>query len=320
MSDRGGDKRVLLADIGGTNARFAVLDGAELGPVAHIPAAGHAAFADALRTYLEIAGGRIDAAVLAVAGVVSGERCALTNNPWVVDAAELRAAFGFSRVRLINDFEAIAWALPHFPARDLVRIGGGDPAPDAPLAVLGPGTGLGVAAYLPQGGGRVLNSEGGHATLAGSSPREDAVIAHLRQRFGHASAERALSGPGLENLYHAIAALDGVAVPARDAAAISKAARSGECPVCRAALDMFCAMLGDVAGNLALTFGARGGVYIAGGIVPRLNEELVRSAFRTRFDGKGRMRAYVEPIPVNVVMHQDPAFVGLKALAQAIIA
>jgi glucokinase len=109
-------------------------------------------------------------------------------------------------------------------------------------------------------------------------------------------------------------------VPARDAAAISKAARSGECPVCRAALDMFCAMLGDVAGNLALTFGARGGVYIAGGIVPRLNEELVRSAFRTRFDGKGRMRAYVEPIPVNVVMHQDPAFVGLKALAQAIIA
>ncbi|MGN6573363.1 MAG: glucokinase [Pseudolabrys sp.] len=318
MADRGGGKRVLLADIGGTNARFAVLDGAELGPVAHIPAAEHALFAGALGAYLETAGGRFDAAVLAVAGVVSGERCALTNNPWVVDAAELQAAFGFLHVRLINDFEAIAWSLPHFPAQELFRIGGGEPVADAPRAVLGPGTGLGVAAYLPQGG--VLNSEGGHVTLAAASPREDAVIAHLRSRFGHVSAERALSGPGLENLYRAIAALDGVAVPARDAAAISQAARRGECPVCRAALDMFCALLGDVAGNLALTFGARGGVYIAGGIVPRLNEELVRSAFRTRFEEKGRMRAYVEPIPVSVVMHKDPAFVGLKALAQALFA
>jgi glucokinase len=318
MSDRGGGNRVLLADIGGTNARFAVLHGGELGPVAHIEAAAHAAFTEALAAYLDTAGGRFDAAVLAVAGVVKGERCALTNNPWVVDASELTAAFGFARVRLVNDFEAIAWALPHFPAQDLVRIGGGDPAAGAPLAVLGPGTGLGVAAYLPDGSGRVLNSEGGHVTLAGATPREDAVIAHLRQRFRHVSAERALSGPGLENLYKAIAALDGVAVPARDAAAISKAARAHECPVCRAALDMFCALLGDVAGNLALTFGARGGVYIAGGIVPKLNEELVRSAFRTRFEEKGRMRAYVEPIPVSVVMHKDPAFVGLKALAQAI--
>ena len=320
MSDRGGGKRILLADIGGTNARFALLEGAELGPVAHIPAAGHAQFAGALRAYLETAGGSIDAAVLAVAGVVAGGRCALTNNPWVVDAAELQATFGLSHVRLINDFEAIAWALSHFPARDLFRIGGGEAAAGAPLAVLGPGTGLGVGAYLPQDGGRVLNSEGGHVTLAAATPREEAVIAQLRTRFGHVSAERALSGPGLENLYRAIAALDGVAVPSRDAAAISKAARGRECPVCRAALDMFCALLGDVAGNLALTFGARGGVYIAGGIVPRLNEELVRSAFRTRFEEKGRMRAYVAPIPVHVVMHEDPAFVGLKALAQTMAA
>ena len=175
-------------------------------------------------------------------------------------------------------------------------------------------TGLGVAAYLPQGGGRVLNSEGGHATLAGSSPREDAVIAHLRQRFGHASAERALSGPGLENLYHAIAALDGVAVPARDAAAISKAARSGECPVCRAALDMFCAMLGDVAGNLALTFGARGGVYIAGGIVPRLGGYFEQSPFRRRFEAKGRFSAYVAAVPTCVILAETPALRGLATL------
>ncbi|HXD43947.1 MAG TPA: glucokinase [Pseudolabrys sp.] len=319
MSGRGGGQRVLLGDIGGTNARFAVLHGAELEPIVHIPAAAHLQFTDALRAFLS-GRERADAAVLAVAGVVDGGRCALTNNPWVVDAAELQIAFDFSRVRLINDFEAIAWALPHFSGADLCRIGGGEPAADAPIAVLGPGTGLGVAAWLPHGGGAVLTSEGGHATLAGASPREDAVIAHLRRRFGHVSAERALSGPGLENLYNAIAALDGAAVPARNAAAISQAAASGECAVCRAALDMFCALLGDVAGNLALAFGARGGVTIAGGIVPRLAEELVRSAFRTRFESKGRMRAYVEPIPVNVVMHADPAFVGLKGLARSIFA
>jgi glucokinase len=188
------------------------------------------------------------------------------------------------------------------------------------MAVLGPGTGLGVAAFVPQRGGLVLRSEGGHATLAGASPREDAVIARLRRQFGHASCERALSGPGLENLYGAIAAIDGIVVPKRNAAEISRAACAGECAVSRAALDMFCALLGDVAGNVALTFGARGGVYIAGGIIPRLADELVRSAFRTRFDAKGRMRGYVEPIPVSVVMHEDPAFVGLEGLAESAFA
>jgi glucokinase len=316
MSDR--RSRVLLADIGGTNARFAVLHGNRAGPIAHIPVAGHARFTDALAAYLGSTESGIDGAVLAVAGVVAGERCALTNNPWVVDAAELRAAFGLGHVRLINDFEAIGWALPHLAAGDLCRIGGGTAEQGAPLAVLGPGTGLGVAAFVPgDGGGSVLRSEGGHATLAGASPREDVVIAQLRKRFGHVSAERALSGPGLQNLYTAIAAIDGVAAPQRSAAAITEAARSGACAVSRAALDMFCALLGDVAGNLALTFGARGGVYIAGGIIPRLCDDLVRSAFRTRFEGKGRMRSYVEPIPVYVVMHEDPAFVGLAALAQA---
>jgi glucokinase len=316
MSDSGG-ARVLLADIGGTNARFAVLDGRELGPIVHIPVAGHPRFADALGAYLARHPlGPIDAAVLAVAGVVAGERCALTNNAWVVDAAELRDGFGIGGVRLINDFEAIAWALPHFSPIDLCRIGGGTADAEAPKAVLGPGTGLGVGAYVPDRGGLVLRSEGGHATLPGASSREDAVIAILRQSYGHVSIERALSGPGLENLYRAIAALDGVTVPARSAAAITRAACDGECPVSRSALDMFCALLGDVAGNLALTFGARGGVYIAGGIVPRLCDELLRSTFRTRFEAKGRMRNTVEPIPVYVVMHEDPAFVGLRALAE----
>jgi glucokinase len=315
MLDRGG-KRVLLADIGGTNARFAVLSGGKLSPVTHVPVAGHARFADALRAYARPGEDTFDGALLAVAGVVADERCALTNAPWVVDAAELRATFGFGWVRLVNDFEAIAWALPHLGEGDVCRIGGGAPEQGAPMAVLGPGTGLGVAGLVPQGGGFVLRSEGGHATLPSASVREDAIIAHLRREFGHVSAERALSGPGLENLYRAIALVDGVVAPARDAADITHAARTGECPVSHAALDMFCALLGDFAGNVALTFGAKGGVYIAGGIVPRLCDELMRSAFRTRFESKGRMRAFVEPIPVSVVIHDDPAFVGLKGLAE----
>jgi glucokinase len=317
MADHDGGLRTLLADIGGTNARFAVLGGGKLGPVAHIPTADHPHFAQALGAFLRQAQAKPQAAVLAVAGVVAGERCALTNSPWIVDAAELRAGFGFRDVHLVNDFEAIAWALPNLAGDDVCRIGGGTPEVGAPMAVLGPGTGLGVAAFVPLGRGLVLRSEGGHATLPGGSPREDAVIAVLRQKFGHVSAERALSGPGLENLYTAIAALDGLAVPDRDAAAISSMGSTGACPVSRAALDMFCALLGDVVGNIALTFGARGGVYIAGGIVPRLCDELMRSAFRTRFESKGRMRAYVEPIPVSVIMHADPAFIGLKALAEA---
>jgi glucokinase len=316
MSDRGGD-RVLLADIGGTNARFALLAGGELEPAVHIPVVGHGRFTDALGAYLaQQARDPIDAAVLAVAGVVAGERCALTNNAWVVDAAELRAGFGLGSVRLVNDFEAVAWALPHFLPGDVRRIGGGEVDTDAPKAVLGPGTGLGVGAYVPDRGGLVLRSEGGHATLAGASAREDAVIAVMRQWFAHVSTERVLSGPGLENLYRAIAVVDRVTVPARSAADITRAALDGECPVSRAALDMFCALLGDFAGNLALTFGARGGVYIAGGIIPRLCDELLRSGFRDRFEAKGRMRSYVEPIPVYVVTHKDPAFVGLRALAE----
>src|SRR5579875_2164586 len=208
MSDDS-EGNVLLADIGGTNARFAVMKGRELGPITYVPAAGYERFVDALKAYLDKQSerGAIKSVVLAVAGVVAGERCALTNNSWVVDAAELRAAFGFSNVALINDFEAIAWSLPKLAGADLCQIGGGAPARGAPMAVLGPGTGLGIGAYLPDASGLVLRSEGGHATLPGTFPREHAVIATLWQWFGHVSAERALSGPGLQNLYRAIAAL-----------------------------------------------------------------------------------------------------------------
>jgi glucokinase len=307
-------KRIVLGDIGGTNVRFAVLTDGALGAIAHMAVADYESFGDALAAFLARQPEPIRSAVFGVAGVVEGKRCALTNSPWVVDAAELSARFGLSDVRIVNDFEAIAWSLPKLARQDLRTLGGREPKPEAPMLVLGPGTGLGVAAYVPRGS-LVLHSEGGHSTLPGGSPREDTVIAALRRQFGHVSAERVLSGPGLESLYRAVAALDEVGVPARSAAEIAQAALAGECPVSRTALDLFCALLGEVAGNFALSFCAEGGVFIAGGIAPHIADYLPRSQFRARFEAKGRMSPYVAPIPAYLILRRDPAFLGLQALA-----
>lgn len=309
---------VVLADVGGTNVRFAVLRDRTLGPIEHMVVADYKQFADALGVFMaqQGAGGKIRRAVLGVAGAVEGEHCALTNNPWIVDAGELRGRFGFTDVHIINDFEAIAWSLPQFSSNDLRMIGGHERKVDAPMVVIGPGTGLGVAAYVPSPQGAfVVRSEGGHTTLPTQSSDEDAIVQKLREQFGHVSAERALSGPGLENLYRIIASRQSASVPVRAAAEILLAAGAGNCSVSRAALDVFCALLGTVAGNFALSFGARGGVFIAGGIAPRMRDYLAQSQFRSRFEAKGRMRPYVEKIPVFLIVHDDPAFVGLQSLA-----
>lgn len=307
-----------MADVGGTNVRFAVLKGRTLGPIEHMVVAHHKCFADALAAFMarQAAGDELHRAVFGVAGAVDGERCRLTNNPWTVDAGELRTRFGFTDVRIINDFEAIAWSLPQFSGDDLRMIGGHERKADAPMVVIGPGTGLGVAAYVPDPRGAfVVRSEGGHTTLPTQSADEDAIVRKLREQFEHVSAERALSGPGLENLYRVIASRQSASAPVRTAAEIVQAASAGNCPASRAALDAFCAFLGTVAGNFALSFGARGGVFIAGGIAPRMRDYLPQSQFRSRFEAKGRMRPYVEKVPVFLIVHEDPAFVGLQSLA-----
>lgn len=310
---------VLLADIGGTNARFALLADGITGSLAHTVVSDHRSFREALGVYLakQPEAATIRAAILAVAGAVKNGRCELTNSPWVIDAEELRAAYGFSAVRLINDFEAIAWSLPHLSGGTLLQIGGRQPVGGAPLAAIGPGTGLGMAANIPHGRSHlVLSSEGGHSTMAGSTSREDAVIAHLRRRFGHVSAERVVSGSGLENLYEALAALNGISLPQRRAAEITRDGVEGACATSRAAIEMFCAMLGTIAGNLALTLGARGGIYIAGGILRHMPDYFASSQFRARFEDKGRFRKYLEPIPAYLVLDEDVAFVGLRNLAE----
>jgi glucokinase len=309
----------LLGDIGATNARFSLLVDGALGPVSNLEVARYARFPDAVAAFLNMHRDQMPVAqaLLAVAGPVEDERCELTNRAWIIDGDELRTAFRFAGVRVLNDFAATALSLPSLTTDDLRAVGGGRAVSGAPMAVLGPGTGLGVAGLVPGAAESavVVGGEGGHATVSAASAREDAVIDYLRRHFGHVSAERVVSGAGLENLYRAIAALDRSDAPARNAAEIAKAALAGSCRTADAALHMFCALLGSFAGNIALTFGARGGVFIAGGIAPRIVEFMARSEFRRRFEDKGRLRPYLEAIPSSVIVHPAAAFIGLQALA-----
>jgi glucokinase len=307
-------KHVLLGDIGATNARFALASKDVLGQVTTFEVVKYPKFMDALTGFLDEVGLPITHAAIAVAGPVVGQHAKLTNQAWTIDADELKTSLGL-KARIINDFRAVALSLPLLRSEDLVAIGGGKIEEGAPKAVLGPGTGLGVACLANSSADPVVvTSEGGHATLAGTCDREDRIIQYLRGKFGHASAERAISGSGLENLYQAIAAVDGLIVDTQSAVEITNHALARDSEIAYEALRVFCAFLGSFAGNLALTFGAKGGVYIAGGISPRILNFLARSEFRSRFEAKGRFRSYLETIPSYVIVHPAAAFLGLQSL------
>lgn len=315
---RRSDTTFLVGDIGGTNARFALVRDGVLGPIETLPVDEFAGIAEAIEAFLARyhAGARASRAILAIASPIVGEHCLIINSGWIVDARRLRETFGFAAVRLVNDFEAIGWSIPLLKTEDVVQLGTGRREASAPAVVFGPGTGLGLACFVPGPGDPVvIGSEGGHATIASSSLREDVIIARLREKFTHVSIERVLSGAGIENLYDTLAEIDQACVPTRSAAEITRAAVEGNCAVCRGAVDLFCAFLGGVGGNLALTFAARGGVYIAGGIVPRIADIVARSAFRERFVAKGRFHDYLESIATFMIVHPNPAFVGLSFLA-----
>jgi glucokinase len=306
----------LVGDIGATNARFALLDESAAPTRLRVYACDDfPGLGEAIEAYLGAEGARPNEAALAIASPIAGDQVTLTNHPWSFSIDALRRRLALERLLVVNDFTANALAVPHLGPDGWSKIGGGSAAPRAPIAVLGPGTGLGVSGLL--WGGRdwiALAGEGGHATLPPVDDRESVVLERMRRRFGHVSAERVLSGPGLVNLYHTLAEIEGVPALPYSAAQIADR-RIGEAePLCRAALDLFCAMLGTVASNLALTLGARGGVFIAGGIVPRLGAAFAQSGFRPRFEDKGRFADYMKAIPTFVVTHPIPAFLGLAAL------
>jgi glucokinase len=307
-------ERALLGDIGGTNARFAVASKNSLGPITTFEVAKYPQFMDALATFLETVSRPVTHAVIAVAGPIIGQRAKLTNQAWTIDAGELKNSLGL-QARIVNDFQAVALSLPLLESKDLVTFGDGYVEEGAPKVALGAGTGLGVACLASSSAGPlIITGEGGHATLASICDREDKIIQILRGRFGHVSAERAISGSGLENLYQAIATVDGLTVDTQDAAQITTDALTGNCKIAQEALHMFCGFLGSFAGSLALTFGAKGGVFIAGGIAPRILEFLARSEFRDRFESKGRFRSYLEAVPTSVIVHPAAAFRGLQSL------
>jgi glucokinase len=307
----------LIADIGATNGRFALLDGkGRTLAVEHFKLANFAGIEDVIRAYLDErrASDRPKRAVLAVAAPIVGDEVTMVNRGWRFSQAALAEAFGLSRLQVVNDFAAIAWALPHLKAEHVSQIGGGSPAAQAPIAALGPGSGLGVSSVVPCADGwAVAQGEGGHVTLPAMTEEEATVIDMIHDELGHCSAERVLSGPGLVRLYQALGQLAGRGTPTVTPYDVTALAQQGE-PLARKTRAMFFAVLGTVAGNLALTLGARGGVYIAGGIVPRLVPALMESGFRERFEDKGRYRWYMQGIPTFVITDPLPAFIGLRRL------
>ena len=307
----------LVADIGGTNARFALVQAPGAAPtqLRSLRCAEHAGPEAALRAWLEDTRTRLpDCAAFGIATPIDGDAVAMTNHPWRFSIGTLRAALGLRRLTVVNDFTALALSLPALGDDDLVRVGGGEARADSARALIGAGTGLGVSGLLPAPGGWVpLQGEGGHVTLPATNAREAAVVAWLGARHGHVSAERVLSGPGLVALHEALCALDEVPHVERTAAEITEHALAGGCHHCVEALELFCALLGTVAGDLALTLGARGGLYIGGGIVPRLGDFFLRSAFRERFVAKGRFRPWLEQIPTWVILAPHAALIGASA-------
>jgi glucokinase len=307
----------LVGDIGATNARFGLAspDGAIL----HSSSFANTdldTIGKAISVYLaqtrSLATPRTGC--LAIAAPVQGDEVRMTNRLWSFSIDALRDELGFERLEIINDFTAVALALPHLRANDRLTVGAGLPVSDRPLAVLGPGSGLGTSGLIPTGlGWQPLTSEGGHMTMGPVTERESAVLQNMRRQFDHISAERCLSGPGLVNLYNALAMIDGEGAVSYTAAQITDPATAVHDSLCLEATAMFCEMLGTVASNLALVLGAQGGVYIAGGIVPRLGARFAESGFRSRFETKGRFSDYLAAIPTYVVTHPLPAFLGCAA-------
>jgi glucokinase len=314
---------MLLADIGGTNVRFATLG--EDGRIGNVESWLTALYPDigaAVKAYAETTGLALPvrAAAVCAAGPLIDGAIDLTNCAWNISEGEIAAATGAKTAILVNDFVAVGHALPVLGAADVVQIGGGAPLGQAPRVALGPGTGLGVVSVMPDERGRfvVAASEGGHADLAATNDREIAIVYHLIREHGHVSVERVVSGPGLETLYLAIAAIDGLSLKERPPASdIARAARAKSDPAAVEAVALFTGWLGSAAGNVALTLGARGGVYIAGGIVPQWGELFDAKLFRRRFEAKGRMKTFLAPIPCYLVTAKDLAFRGLAELIRS---
>ncbi|MBN3765957.1 bifunctional transcriptional regulator/glucokinase [Burkholderia sp. Ac-20365] len=307
----------LLADIGGTNARFALETGpGEITQVLVYPCAEYPGVAEVIKKYLKDTKiGRVNHAAIAIANPVDGDQVSMTNHDWTFSIEGTRRALGFDTLLVVNDFTALAMALPGLTDAQRVQVGGGTRRQNSVIGLLGPGTGMGVSGLIPADDRWIaLGSEGGHATFAPMDEREDLVLQYARKKWSHVSFERVAAGPGIEVIYRALAQRDKKRVPATiEVSEIVKKGLDGD-PLAAETIDVFCGILGTFAGNIAVTLGSLGGIYIGGGVVPRLGEVFARSSFRQRFEAKGRFEAYLKNVPTYVITAEYPAFLGVSAI------
>jgi glucokinase len=323
MTDR--NEYALLGDIGGTNARFALArlvprpgllaDSIQSYRVDEYPSLGAAA-----QQYLQQTSARAGFGVFAVAGRVVGDEARMTNHAWVISARRVRDMLGLESVHLVNDFVAQAASIQLLQPADFVALGAPAWAPHVDarsrtVAILGAGTGLGMGGLITRGGSHFpLATEGGHASFAPDTPEEIAILQQLSLQYGRVSNERLISGGGLVNIHRALSQIAGVDPGPMQPADVTRRAAQGD-PRCMRAVDIFCAVFGAVAGDLALTLGAWDGVFLSGGMVPRMLSALQHSGFRQRFEGKGRYAPAMATVPTLAIIHPAPGLLGAAALA-----
>ena len=303
----------LVGDIGGTNARLALceIQSGNISNTVSYSGADYDSLQTVIQDYCSTVEHKIKTACIAIACPVTGDWVSMTNHHWAFSINQLKEVLGFEVLEVINDFTAVSLAIPMLQTDDCFQIGGRAPQPNQPVSVFGAGTGLGVALLINSNHHWLsLPGEGGHVDLAPCTQEEDALIVHLRKQFGRVSAERCLSGQGLVNIYQFVVSQDGRTPNNFNPEEITRNALNGSCLDCHRTLQLFCVLMGRFGGNLALTSGAFGGVYIAGGIVPRFKEFFIDSGFRQAFEDKGRFKDYLKDIPIFLITHKEPGLLG----------
>ena len=311
--------RRLVSDIGGTNARFALV-GEDGRPTKErtLKTKDYPSVVQAIDDYL--GGEPVASIVLVVAGPVETDRIALTNCPWTFSLAGIKSELGVAGLIAINDFVAQALAIPRLDPVDIEQLAGGEAMEDRPIGVIGPGTGLGVAGLLKVDGvHRPIATEGGHVAFAPRDQTDDAVLACLRKRFGHVSNERLLSGPGLVNFAQALASIRHTELDLVGPADVLSRAEDHDCAICKEAISRFCTHLGAAAGDLALTYGARGGIYLTGGMISHLGRWFDAANIIQAFTDKGRFKGYLEAVPLYRVKRTDTGLIGAAAASQSMV-
>ncbi|MEM6415245.1 MAG: glucokinase [Pseudomonadota bacterium] len=313
----------LIADIGGTNARFAIAtargDGIEVDQVKSFLTNDYDTGVAAIESYLVSVKVRPDTACLAAAGPLVNDTVRFTNTHWVLQLAEMREAFGFNHIRIVNDFYALASGVHALSDDNFLKLNPGTPVPNAPQLVIGPGTGFGQALIIPtQNGNEIVATEGGHLTFAPMTKIEREINDIVALECGRVSVERLLSGPGIEAMYAALCEIHGTRGTLNKADEITRAALSEHCVIARETLNIFCGIFGRVCGDAVLATGARGGVLIGGGISPKIKSLLLKSQFLDNFYDKGRLSDYLKAVPIRLIVSESIALLGAaRIIAQS---